>query len=370
MGMENERVAHWLAVAASIALAATLAGWGWSPGGQGRPAPAAPVAATTFVLPNASAPPASPTPAAATMAFGADASSVAALASQGIPADYGTLWVGAWTLRWGWDAPDAALRALRAANVTPAVQLYYWGDDLTQGCLEQGCNGKSVAGWDALATQLADHLRSALGGQAALVVLETEFNKAGVARYRPLDALLAQKAATLRAVPGVRVALALGNWNPTDWTTWARAAAASDYTGLQALFGATRDAPDALATLANRTLAGARELRRDFGKPVLLDDLALSSYPEPDALAAQAGAVRQLLGCLAPLKAAGVQAILYRGFQDDPTMDLGNYYGLAERHFGLAWADGAGLKPAGIAWRDGVARERAAAVAPGAAAGC
>jgi hypothetical protein len=302
------------------------------------------------------------------MAFGADASSAARQAELGIPIDYGSLWVGAWTLRWGWEEPDRQLRALRAVNVTPAVHLYYWGDSLSPRCLEQGCAGKSLAGWDRLAKELAEHLGTTLGGRPALVFLETEFNKGSVARYKPLDGMLAEKATLLRSIPGVQVVLALGNWNPAAWTTWSQAAAASDFVGLQAMAGSTRDAPGVQQTLVNRTVAGARQIQADFGKPVILHDLAFSSYPEPDALDLQAATVRLLLECLAPLKAAGVQAMLYRGLQDNPAMDLGNYYGLAERHFGLAWVDS--LKPAGIAWLEGVLRERAAAVAPGPNAAC
>jgi hypothetical protein len=302
------------------------------------------------------------------MAFGADAASVMEHATLGVPLDYGTLWVGVWTLRWGWSEPDRQLRALREANVTPAIHFYYWGDDISPRCLEQGCAGKSQAGWARLASELAVHLNATMLGRPSLVFLETEFNKASVARYKPLDAMLAEKATLLRGVPGAHVVLAVGNWNPAAWTTWTLAAAASDFTGLQAMFGSTRDPLDAQATLVNRTVAGARQLQADFGKPVILHDLAFSSYPEPDALAPQAATVRTFLECLAPLKAAGVQAMLYRGLRDNPAMDLGNYYGEAERHFGLAWEGQ--LKPAGEAWREGVQQERSAPVAPGTVPSC
>ncbi|MEA3190752.1 MAG: hypothetical protein QOD77_1334 [Thermoplasmata archaeon] len=323
-------------------------------------APSTPVDPTR-PQPNRTAPPRLPdlveTPAVQPLAFGGDGDGLAELARLGIPADYGTVWVGDWTLHWGWKEPDVALRGLRAANVTPVVHFYYWGDDLARACFDHGCAGKTQAGWDQLATELATHLNDTMGGAPSLVLLETEFNKADVARHKPLDALLAQKATALGAVPGVQVVLPLGNWNVPAWPTWAAAANASDFVGLQALAGSTRDSPEAAAALAERTLAGAQQLQATFHKPILLHDLAVSSYPEPEWRATQADTVASIFGCLAPLKAAGVEALLYRSLHDVPTMDLKNHYGEAERHFGLA--DDAGLKPAGRAWLDGVLRERA-----------
>jgi hypothetical protein len=382
--MGHAKAALWAAVAASTVLTAAFAGWTLSaprePEAGPSPMPPSSVssapssafatspasAPTTFVPPPPIAQ--APAPQVPAMAFGGDVGSVAEQARLGAPLDYATIWIGAWNLQLGWNDPDRQLRALREGNVTPAIHFYYWGDDLSPRCLEEGCAGKSQAGWDQLATELVQHLKATLEGRPTLVFLETEFNKGSVARYKPLDALLADKAAQLHEVPGVHVVLALGNWNPADWPTWSRAAAASDFTGLQAMFGATRDPVVAQKTIVNRTVGGARQLQADFGKPVILHDLAFSSYPEPEGLAPQAATVRLFLDCLAPLKAAGVQAMLYRGLLDSPSMDLANYYGLAERHFGLAWPDG--LKPAGSAWLEGVQRERAAAVAPGANPAC
>src|ERR1051326_235647 len=180
-------------------------------------------------------------PAAPGMRFGIDAQSVERYGEvTGAPPDYGTLWVGKWDLDDGWRGSDAALVALRQANVTPAVQFLYWGDDMAASCLDAGCNGKDTAHWDELAQELAQHLADDLQGAPALVILESEFNKHGVHESEVLDGLLADKASYLKqAYPPAQVVLGLGDWYPEAWATWARAAAACDLVGLQALAAST-----------------------------------------------------------------------------------------------------------------------------------
>src|SRR5688572_5426667 len=72
------------------------------------------------------------------MRFGIDAESVRQFTDHAGKPDYGTVWVGKWNLDLGWRDTDKALVALRHANVTPAVHLYYWGDDISRTCLSQG----------------------------------------------------------------------------------------------------------------------------------------------------------------------------------------------------------------------------------------
>src|SRR6185369_7264513 len=65
------------------------------------------------------------------VAFGMDAASASAQAAAGVKPDYGTMWIGPWTLSSGWGGPDDTMARLKAAGVTPAVHLYYWGDDIS-----------------------------------------------------------------------------------------------------------------------------------------------------------------------------------------------------------------------------------------------
>lgn len=285
------------------------------------------------------------------MRFGLDAASIDEAQAHGVTPDYGTLWVGPWTLQWGWREPDATLDALVAANVTPAVHLYYWGDAIHHDCFTVGCAGRDVAGWDRLAAELAQHLGERLQGRPALVILETEFNKHQVKDDEDLDALLAAKAQGLKSgYPAATVVLGLGNWFPEAWGTWDRAAAASDAIGLQALSGSTRDTRDHTLALPDRLLDGVRHARELWGKPVVVHDVAVSSYPEPTYLDTQEEVLRGLVDGMDDLRAMGVEAVIYRSFLDVPTMPLGEHFGEAERHWGLAWRDTGELKPAGVAW--------------------
>src|SRR5687768_3272362 len=113
--------------------------------------------------------------------YGMDAEGVAAQKAAGVAPDYGTFWIGPWTLTSGWGGPDAQLAAMKSAGVTPAVHFYYWGDDISPSCVENGCWSslhnaqKTRASWNTLATQLTSHLNSKMGGAPVVVFLESEF---------------------------------------------------------------------------------------------------------------------------------------------------------------------------------------------------
>lgn len=300
--------------------------------------------------------------AAAGMRFGIDAAAVQRFSAQAGPPDYATVWVGRWNLEQGWRDTDAALKAIAADNVTPAIHFWYWGDDMRRACLEPaGCNGKTMPWWDELAAQLVVHLRQNLGGKPALIILESEFNKDGVHDSEALDAALADKANYIRSsYPQAQVVLGFGNWYPQAWPTFDRAAAASDYVGLQAMAASTRNGKEEQVALAGATVVGAERLAELFGKPVIVQDVAVSSYPEPESLGTQEEAVVRLAESLPELREAGVEAVIYRSFLDVPDMPLQNHFAEAERHWGLAWYGSGELKPAGKAWFDAVQQARAA----------
>ena len=301
------------------------------------------------------------------VAFGMDADSVAAQNAAGVTPDYATFWIGPWTLSSGWGGPDAQLDQMKSAGVTPAIHFYYWGDDISSSCVENGCWStlhnaqKDKAHWQMLAQQLVDNLNAHMGGKPVMVFVETEFNKGTVATYEPLDGYLADKANFIRAsYPAAKIVMPLGNWNSATWGTWDRFAAASDYTGIQGMRGSTHDSLTSYLGLYDATLSGAKTLKSLFGKPIVLQDIALSSYPEPSYLTYQHDALQSFFNGIPALKTAGVQAILYRSWLDSPNMNTANYYGTAERYWGLA--NSAGAKASEQVWVDGVTAERAASV--------
>src|SRR4029077_11850005 len=105
----------------------------------------------------------------APMRFGIDAASAPAAIAQGMPMSYGSMWAGAWNQRWGWDGIRTQLTAARTAGVTPVVQWWYWGDDISPTCVEQGCwdarQGvqKDKATWYRMSNELADLIVTTMG---------------------------------------------------------------------------------------------------------------------------------------------------------------------------------------------------------------
>lgn len=304
--------------------------------------------------------------AGAPVAFGMDSASVAAQKAAGAAPDYGTFWIGPWTLTSGWGGPDAQMASLKAAGVTPAIHFYYWGDDITPSCVENGCWSslhnaqKDRAHWDLLEQQLAAHMGTQMGGKPVVVFLESEFNKGGISTYEPFDGYLADMAAKIhQGYPNAVVVLGFGNWDSGNWKTFDRAAAASDMVGIQGMRGSTRQSLADMMTLYDGLVAGVKTLGTTFpGKAIMLTDIAVSSYPEPTYLQVQADSLGEVMANLATLKSLGVKAIVYRSWNDSPTMDLANYYGMAERYWGLAG------KPAATVWTNAVKAERASASAP------
>jgi hypothetical protein len=294
------------------------------------------------------------------MAFGMDAASVPAQSAAGVKPDYGTMWIGPWTLSSGWGGPDNTLTALKNAGVTPAIHFYYWGDDISPRCVESGCwsslhnTWKDRAHWKVLGDQLASHLNSRLGGAPAIVFLESEFNKAGISTYEPFDGYLAEMTYRLRgAYPNAVVVLGFGNWQSGDWGNFDRAAAASNMVGLQGMRGSTKDSWSSYNGIYDATLAGARKLQGLFHKPILLTDIALSSYTEPNYLGMQRDNLNKFFTGIGALRDAGVKGIVYRSWHNAPSASTANWYGEAERHWGLAYPGGA-HKAAAKVWVDGV----------------
>ena len=297
--------------------------------------------------------------------FGMDAPGVAAQTAAGVKPDYATMWIGPWTLDSGWGGPDKTLSNLKSAGIIPAVHFYYWGDDITPTCVEKGCwsslhnTHKDRATWNKLGDQLTAHLNAKIGGAQVVIFLESEFNKRGISSYEPFDGYLAGMANRLRsAYPSAIIVLGFGNWESDKWGTFDRAAAASSMVGLQAMRGSTKDTRTAYDAIYDNTLSGVRKLQGLFHKPIMLTDVALSSYPEPGYVAVQRDSLQKFFTGLPALKDAGVKALIYRSWKDASSASTANYYGQAERYFGVAHGDGS-QKSAAKVWIDGVKAVRA-----------
>lgn len=274
--------------------------------------------------------------------------------------DYASFWVGPWTIEGDWSAVERRLERAEAAGVTPVIQFFYWGNDISQDCLENGCYSelhdthKDQETWRDAAWRLGQEVDGHLQDQQAIVVLETEFNKGDVDTYEPLDQDLSEVAGTIRhEAPDANVALGLGNWGHHAWDTWDRAAGTADLVSIQGMRGSTQDDRSTYRSLVDQTKRGIERADALFGEPVILSDLALSSYPEPDYTQEQADELTELFDRSDELAQAGLVGVVYRAFHDDPNAMTAEYYGEAEEHWGLVRDDGS-EKPALDVWIEGV----------------
>ena len=295
------------------------------------------------------------------MRFGVDMESIGQARKKGLPMAFGTFWVGSWTQKQGWSYAEQQLKAAKKNNVTPVINWWYWGDDISPSCIENGCRDarqnvrKDKATWYRMSTELAQLIEKTMGSRETIVVLETEFNKGGVETFEAFDGYLADQAAIFHRHGNVKVVLGFGNWGQNHWSRFDRAIASSDYIGTQLLRSSVRDA-SAYMGAVNTLVSGARYVQKTFKKPSFIVDLALSSYPAASYETRQAAVTAEMFKRLPELKAAGVRGILYRMIADDPKFDSSNYHGVAERHWGFLRADGS-EKPAFAAFADGVRSE-------------
>jgi len=304
-----------------------------------------------------------PVAARSTLRFGSDDGSSVLLARMGLKPDYATVWAGSWSYL-NWDALAARVHRIADMGVVPVVEWYYWGDDLSRACVTSGCwsagHGvwKSQLLWDLEAWFLADAVHRGLDGRPGIVVLESEFNKRDLPGWPMFnDMLLAQMGKIRERAPEAQVALGFGNWYPEGWAVFERAAQAADLVGLQTMRAGTRDAEERYLGAPGALVEAAQRLHTLFGKPILLHDVALSSWPSPLYDQDQAAALRGVFARLGDLEQAGVVGLVYRSITDHPTASTAGFFGEAERHFGFRSASG-DAKPALAVWEKGVREAR------------
>ena len=293
--------------------------------------------------------------------FGFDTKSVSRARSLGMPITYGSSWAGAWNQKWGWNGIEEDLRRAKAAGVIPVVQWWYWGDDISPGCVENGCKDryhgvqKDKATWSRMSNELADLIVRVGGADSqALVVIETEFNKNGIENYEPFDRYLVDQANIFHA-RGLKVVVGFGNWGQSYWKNFDRAVAAADLLGTMALQSSVRDASAYLSGV-DRLIAAAQYFQHTFAKPTFVTGFAFSSYPEPSYELYQDTVIREIFRRMEELRTAGVQGMVWRMLSDDPAFDTNNYHGMAERHWGLLHADGS-PKPGFMPFLNGMLTE-------------
>jgi len=107
-----------------------------------------------------------------------------------------------------------------------------------------------------------------------------------------------------------------------------------------------------------KVLSTATYAKSTFGKPSILHDLALSSYPSSTWESKQRDEVKAIVARSPEYASAGLVAVVWRMYKDDP--DMTGYFGAAEKYWGMKRADGSN-KPAWDAWIGGIKAYRSGA---------
>ena len=283
--------------------------------------------------------------------LGMDTAAIRDLQTAGAAPRYASFWVGPWMAQHGWNGLDNALATAKATGTTPVLYWYYWGDSISNTCVEHGCDGRSRAQWTSMTATLAQRVRDQMGGAEVLIVLENEFNKNGITgAYAPtFDTYLEGVAKTLKGVPGVKLVLGFGAWGESAWTQFPKSAAQSEYIGFQMMRGQTRHTEAQYRDAAGQVAYYTSYIAQKFNKPSFLYDVALSSYPDARWETIQAETLQGIFDNLVTAGQTGLQGVIYRSLRDH-WMDPINYFGDAESHWGLQYSDGR-AKPAWHVWK-------------------
>lgn len=271
-------------------------------------------------------------PLAGALSWGTDArAGVWDLKSAGASPAYGQTWVGLWTKEpYGWDAFEKELRAMRDAGITPVVMWYYWGDSISQNCVKYGCSGRSKADWDSMAGELARRANAIMGSRTYYVVLEPEFNKAGIEGWETFDAYLESQAWNIRGKsPSAKIVVGFGHWG--GWDAFDRAVGASHHVGFQILRGSTRDSSADAVDAAGDLISIGKTLKTRWGKSVLVYDLGIATYGGWEGV--QERALQNIAARKAEIESAGIFGIVWRYVFDNDYSS--GYYGAAESSWGV-----------------------------------
>lgn len=266
--------------------------------------------------------------------------------------EYTLAWAGQWmqTDPYGWQTFNGWIESISAADSTPVILWYYWGNDTTQEKIENGFGDKSVDDWKNMTSQMGDSITNIMGERGAIVVLEPEFNKYGTENYTAMNQHFIDLTNILHEKnSNIKVVIGFGNWNSEKWADFSDAVNAADMIGYQGVAKYPDQSQDDYATLVENSISASDYMQRTFpGKPIIWYDFAASSSPEPDFYFVQQQSIQSVFDNLERLEDAGTDIIMYRHF-----MDVVEYNTPGERHWGFVHPDGQ-RKPAYETWVSGI----------------
>ena len=278
---------------------------------------------------------------------------------------YGSMWMGYWTNEFGFNDFRTWLDAAVANNVTPVIQWYYWGDAINANCYQTSCSGRTKSNWDSLALQLRNEIALKMQGRKTIIVLETEWHKNGMETTSTFDGWLRNQMDILRGDPtqDIDIALGWGHWADTTgysaFTTYTQAAQYADYNGTMILFSCLDDRGEfaGINGSISKLISNAGLLKTKYNKPVLIDDVGLSTYSGAssndstynlyssynrdcpvayDYEDLQEQKYAEIFTRKAELAANGVFGLVFRAFKDAHNLDgTGQFHKIAERWWGI-----------------------------------
>ncbi|GAA4904036.1 hypothetical protein GCM10023333_42980 [Ferrimonas pelagia] len=240
-----------------------------------------------------------------------------------------TLWITRHS-DWRWLQPDLLKLAVQK-GYTPMISLWYFGDEISPEFVTEH--------WDAYRTMIRQRLIPLLKDlPEAYLLLEPEFNKNGIERWPEWGRRMSEVIGEIkRALPGIKVGMVLGDWDPigqfASYESAAPAIEASDFVGTMLMIAGYTEAIhfDADWSPWIRAQRLALQLRQRFNKPWMLAYVAIAS--EPQWQRRQALELEKLEQYLPALKQYGLFAINWFSLVDDPGQQ--GWFADAEQSFGL-----------------------------------
>ena len=317
-----------------------------------------------------------PPPVSTGIGYGFPMDQVVDVQSAGADLAYGSFWMGEWVNDSGWGGLRTWLDKAIANDVTPVIQWYYWGDEINANCYQTTCgSSKTKANWDTLAGQLRNEIALKMQGRKAIVVLETEWHKHGMESATTFDGWLRNQMTILRSdtTEDIEVALGWGHWaSEPAYTTYTQAAQAADYNGTMVLFSCLDDRGEfaGIDGSIQKIIDNATTLTTKYGKPILVDDVGLSTYSGSssgdssyslyssydrdcpvsyDYALLQEEKYAEIFTRKAELASAGVFGLVFRSFNDSVNLNgTIQFHKIAERWWGIVRDTGNGpeYKPA------------------------
>lgn len=268
---------------------------------------------------------------------------------DGLRFKYAALWLTpGWTK---WVTKDL-LKKIAADGHTPLLLYYTFGDHSSREYLEAADRARLRLWQEDIEKNLAP---LADIGSEVLIALEPEFNVTPATgtpllRWPEWDALAGKAVDVIHArAPLAKVGLCPGDWGNYDLApALAGSIAKSDFIAFPEMRAASDPSRDAKSPeyrdAAGAAVAFSAYLKKTFGKPILFAYLTVSSHGGWDDV--QARIIDGVFAREKELLANGVFGLAYFAYFDDRAHDT-EFFGEAERHFGLKDSDGKPKK----AWR-------------------